>query len=129
MQRLLIGLVGCFLVVALVASTALAFIYAHVARTNSLRLAALQTQLRTDQTTISNLNYEIQALTMIIRGPAEGVDNIPLRSGSEVKRIIDVYQADMTAHASLLNADDRTYHHALNRLASTNTMKATEDTK
>ena len=57
------------------------------------------------------------------------MDDIPLRSGSEVRRIIDVYKADMTAHASLLNADERTYHHALNSLASTNNMKATEDTK
>ena len=61
MQRLLIGLVGCFLVVALVASTGLAFIYARVARANSLRLAASQTQAMTDQTTIMTLNYEIQA--------------------------------------------------------------------
>ena len=129
MQRLLIGLVGCFLVVALVASTGLAFIYARVARTNSLRLAASQTQAMTDQTTIITLNYEIQALKKVIQGPAEGVDDIPLRSGSEVRRIIDVYKADMTAHASLLNADDRTYHHALNSLASTNNTKATEDTK
>ena len=57
------------------------------------------------------------------------MDDIPLRSGSEVRRIIDVYKADMPAHASLLNADERTYHHALNSLASTNNMKATEDTK
>ena len=66
MQRLLIGLVGCFLVVALVASTGLAFIYARVARTNRLRLAASQTQAMTNQTTIMNLNYEILALKKVL---------------------------------------------------------------
>ena len=91
-----------------------ASVFYYTDSSNKQRLAAAQTQAATDATTISNLNYEIQALKKMIQGPPEGLNEIPLSPGSEVKKLVDAFNVDMATYASNLDAGDRSYSKMLN---------------
>ena len=86
-----------------------ASVFYYTNSSNEQRVAAADTKAAADVTTISNLNYEIQALKKMIEGPPEGLDEIPLSPGSETKKLVDAFKVDMATYASNLDAGDRTY--------------------